>query len=115
MDTVFEERLKRHHDELRWLYMELYNNGDMFAELCENLHEFAVKRDPDLAGLDREREQNPEWFRGNDMLGMMLYIDNFAGNIKGVQEKLPYLSSCNVNCIHLPVIRKRSICAWTLS
>lgn len=101
MDTVFEERLKRHHDELRWLYMELYNNGDMFAELCENLHEFAVKRDPDLAGLDREREQNPEWFRGNDMLGMMLYIDNFAGDIKGVQEKLPYLSSCNVNCIHL--------------
>ena len=81
--------------------MELYNNGDMFAELCENLHEFAVKRDPDLAGLDREREQNPEWFRGNDMLGMMLYIDNFAGDIKGVQEKLPYLSSCNVNCIHL--------------
>ena len=81
--------------------MELYNNGDMFAELCENLHEFAVKRDPDLAGLDREREQNPEWFRGNDMLGTMLYIDNFAGDIKGVQEKLPYLSSCNVNCIHL--------------
>lgn len=81
--------------------MELYDNGDMFAELCENLHDFAMKRDPDLARLDREREQNPEWFRGNDMLGMMLYIDNFAGDLKGVREKLPYLSSCNVNCIHL--------------
>lgn len=100
-DTIFEERLNRHHDELRWLYMELYNNGDMFAELCDNLHEFAVKRDPELMHLDREREQDPDWFRGNDMLGMMLYIDNFAGNLKGVQEKLPYLSSCNVNCIHL--------------
>lgn len=73
----------------------------MFAELCDNLHEFAVKRDPELMHLDREREQDPDWFRGNDMLGMMLYIDNFAGNLKGVQEKLPYLSSCNVNCIHL--------------
>ncbi len=98
---IFEERLKRHHDELRWLYMELYNNGDMFAELCENLHDFAVKRDTELMHLDLEREQNPDWFRGNDMLGMMLYIDNFAGNLKGVQDKLPYLSSCNVNCIHL--------------
>ena len=31
METVFQERLNRHHDELRWLYMELYDNSDMFA------------------------------------------------------------------------------------
>lgn len=100
-DEIFEERLKRHHDELRWLYMELYDNGDMFAELCEKLHAFALEREQYLMELDREREQNPEWFRGNDMLGMMLYIDNFAGNLKGVKDRLPYLSSCNANCIHL--------------
>ena len=23
---IFQERLNRHHDELRWLYMELYGN-----------------------------------------------------------------------------------------
>ena len=34
------------------------------------------------------------------MLGMMLYIDNFAGTLKGVEEKLDYLKSCNVNCLH---------------
>ena len=100
-DEIFEERLKRHHDELRWLYMELYDNGDMFAELCEKLHAFALEREQYLMELDREREQNPEWFRGNVMLGMMLYIDNFAGNLEGVKDRLPYLSSCNVNCIHL--------------
>ncbi len=97
----FVERLSRHHDELRWLYMELYDNGDMFAELCERMREFAVNRDADLVKMDGEREQDPKWFRGNDMLGMMFYIDNFAGNLKGVKAKLPYLSSCNVNCIHL--------------
>ncbi len=101
METVFQERLKRHHDELRWLYMELYNNGDMFAELCDQLNTYALDRAPELQKLDREREQDPEWFRGNDMLGMMLYIDNFAGNLEGVKRKLDYLSSCNVNCIHL--------------
>lgn len=101
METIFQERLKRHHDELRWLYMELYDNGDMFAELCGQMYDYAMKRDQDLAELDRVREQNPDWFRGNDMLGMMLYIDNFAGNLRGVQRKLDYLSSCNVNCIHL--------------
>ena len=35
------------------------------------------------------------------MLGMMLYIDNFAGNLKGVEKKLAYLKECNVNCLHL--------------
>ena len=78
----FVERLSRHHDELRWLYMELYDNGDMFAELCEQMREFAVNRDADLVKMDGEREQDPKWFRGNDMLGMMLYIDNFAGNLR---------------------------------
>ena len=101
IEELFKKRLERHHDELRWLYMELYNNGDMFAELCDKMRTFAVERDTDLLAIDKEREANPTWFRGNDMLGMMLYIDNFAGNLKGVKEKLSYLSSCNVNCIHL--------------
>ena len=30
-----------------------------------------------------------------------MYIDNFAGNIRGVQEKLSYLEKCSVNYIHL--------------
>ena len=35
------------------------------------------------------------------MLGMMLYIDNFAGNLKGVQKKLDYIKESNVSFIHL--------------
>lgn len=35
------------------------------------------------------------------MLGMMLYIDNFAGNLRGVKGKLKYLEECGVNCVHL--------------
>ena len=32
---IFQERLNHHHDELRWLYTELYHNDDMFAELYD--------------------------------------------------------------------------------
>ena len=98
---TFQKRLEKHHDELRWLYMELYNNGDMFAELCDQMYEYSKKRNKTLQQMDKEREANPDWFRGNDMLGMMLYIDNFAGNLQGVKDKLDYLESCNVNCVHL--------------
>ena len=100
-DPAFVRRFERHFDELKWLYIELYENDSMFAELCDNIHRFYEERNKDLKKLDREREEDPNWYKNNDMLGMMLYIDNFAGNMKGVQEKLDYLEKCNVNYIHL--------------
>lgn len=98
---IYRERLKRHHDELRWLYMELYDNGDMFAELCDNLERFYLERGQALKDMDRERETAPGWYRRNDLLGMMFYIDNFAGNMKGVESRLDYIQRCQVNYIHL--------------
>ena len=98
---IFQERLNHHHDELRWLYTELYHNDDMFAELCDQMYQYFTARRRALKNRDLEREKNPDWFRQKDMRGMMLYIDNFAGNIKGVSAKLPYLKECNVNCLHL--------------
>ena len=98
---IFQERLNHHHDELRWLYTELYHNDDMFAELCDQMYQYFTARRRALKNRDLEREKNPDWFRQKDMLGMMLYIDNFAGNIKGVSAKLPYLKECNINCLHL--------------
>ena len=97
----FEQRLRRHHDELRWLYMELYDNGSMFYELVERLRSFYQERRDSLKAIDRSRESDPNWYRRNDLLGMMLYIDNFAGTINGVREKLDYLKKSNVNYIHL--------------
>lgn len=100
-DDEFYYRMEKRNDELRWLYMEMYGNDSMYAELCDNLHRFYVERNRDLKAMDIERENNPNWYKSNDMLGMMLYIDNFAGNIKGVESKLDYLEKSNVNYIHL--------------
>lgn len=100
-NIIFEERLKRHHDELRWLYMEMYGNDSMFAELCDRMKLYYDQRSEKLKKLDAEREASGKWYRSQNMLGMMMYIDNFGGNIKGVQEKLSYLEKCNVNYIHL--------------
>ena len=100
-DSIFQHRLERHHDELRWLYMELYQNGDMFAELCSQMYEYYNCRSKKLKERDLKREKGPDWYHGKDMLGMMLYTDNFAENMKGVKEKIPYLKECNINCLHL--------------
>ena len=50
-DRVFAERQSRHHDELRWLYMELYGNSDMFAELCDQMKRYYDSRKESLKAL----------------------------------------------------------------
>lgn len=100
-DQVFRKRLDKHYDELKWLYIELYGDYDMLSELCDHLYRLYMERDEDLKRRDEERVYKPDWFKESDMLGMMMYIDNFAGNISGVREKIPYLLDANVNCIHL--------------
>ncbi len=98
----FEQRFARHYDELKWLYCELYQNRmDAFEELCDQLWEWYKNRKADLKKLDRKREKHPDWYKKNDLLGMMMYVDAFAGNLKGVEEKLDYIKSCNVNYLHL--------------
>ncbi len=99
--AIYKERFDKHHDELRWLYMELYDNSSMFAELCDNMMSFFSERKETLKSMDCKRESRKDWYKQNDMLGMMFYIDNFAGNMKGVKSRLDYIEKCNVNYIHL--------------
>ncbi len=101
VDKTYLARFQKHMDELRWLYMELYGNSDMFAELCDNMERFYKERSTALKSRDKKREKDPAWYKKNDMLGMMFYIDNFAENLKGTKQKLDYIQRCNVNYIHL--------------
>ncbi|OUO32660.1 alpha-amylase family protein [Olsenella sp. An293] len=120
-DEVFLRRLRRHHDELRWLYMELYDNADMFGELVSQLRRFYDERPDALRALDAEREAQGAWYRSRDLLGMQMYVDNFAGNLKGVEDRLDYLERVGVNYLHLmpfldtPADRSRSDGGYAVS
>ncbi|NCB92001.1 MAG: amylosucrase [Clostridia bacterium] len=102
VEKEFDKRFAKHYDELKWLYCELYQGQQWaFDELCDNLKKISTGRKADLKELDRIREKNPNWYKKNDILGMMMYVDAFAGNLDGVREKLDYLRECNVNYLHL--------------
>lgn len=100
-EQEYQHRFAKHRDELKWLYTEVYQNDWMFEELCEQMHRFYKERRKGLKTLDRQREADPEWYKKNDMMGMMLYVDNFAGNLKGVESRLDYLEESGVNYVHL--------------
>lgn len=100
-EEIYEKRFARHLDELKWLYMELYDSAEHFEELLGMMKDMYGQRKAALKKLDLEREENPQWFKGNDMLGMMMYTGQFAGNLKGVKKHLDYVKSCGVNYLHL--------------
>lgn len=100
--TLFDQRLARYYDELKWLYCELYN-GDTaaFDYFLNMLRRCWDERKEDLRAQDARREADPNWYRQRELLGMMLYTSAFAGTLEGVKEKLPYLEECSVNYLHL--------------
>ena len=97
----YTKRFDERYDELKWLYCELYNNNmEAFDWLCDSLYGYYQERNADLKKLDRSRVKNLDWYKQNDLLGMMMYTNAFAGTLKGVKEKLPYVKSCGVNYLH---------------
>lgn len=100
-DNIYRKRLDKHMDELKWLYMELYNSQDMFDGLLKGMEGFYKERAGRLRALDAAREEDPCWYRKSSMLGMMMYADHFAGSLKGVEGKLDYIAQCHVNYLHL--------------
>ncbi len=97
----YTKRFEERYDELKWLYCELYNNNmEAFDWLCDSLYGYYQERNTELKKLDRKRVKDPDWYKQNDLLGMMMYTNAFAGTLKGVKEKLPYVKSCGVNYLH---------------
>lgn len=100
-DESFRERFSRYAPEMKWLYMELYHNEQAFTYFADMLYRCWQERPESLRAWDRQRSQHPDWYRSNDMLGMQMYTNCFAGTIKGVEKHLGYLKETGVNYLHL--------------
>ena len=101
-ETEFATRFERHADELKWLYCELYH-GDMqaYRYFTEMIYRCWQQRPEALKKIDRAREEYPDWYKGHDLVGMLMYVNAFAGNLQGVRSKLDYITDCGVNYLHL--------------
>lgn len=101
MDLTFSQRLGTHIAQMRQLYDSLYHDEGAFSYFCSMLEKSYESRKDSLRQLDQRRLAQPDWFRSNRLLGMMLYVDAFAEDLKGVRQKLPYLEECGINYLHL--------------
>lgn len=104
-DHIYRERLARHLDELKWLYCELYQDNPYVTmhlnDLLKVLKKFYDMRNDALKESDLNREKDPTWYKRNDLIGMMMYVNAFAGTLSNLESKLDYIQECNVNYLHL--------------
>ena len=107
---AFTGRLNAHFPKLFEVLYRLYGiRYDFFYHLEKILITASLawmERPDDLRGLDAMRASNPQWFQSQRMVGAVCYVDLFAGDLKGLRERIPYLSEMGVTFLHLmPIFR----------
>ncbi|MEO0014808.1 MAG: hypothetical protein RLZZ535_3197, partial [Cyanobacteriota bacterium] len=109
VDTVewqgYLERINTHFPRLFQLLYQLYGNQYDFFYHLENILASATSmwlaRSDDLKALDVMRQADPQWYQSNRMVGVMCYVDLFAGNLQGIRDRIPYLTELGITYLHL--------------
>ena len=105
-------RLERFFTELHEPFTGLYGGHPACASELDALLAAMVDADaaraPELRRLDHEREITPDWHQREQAIGYVTYVDRFAGTLKGLHDRLPYLRELGVTYLHLmPLLAAR--------
>ena len=101
----FYTRLGANFYAIHSLFHLLYGDRPDFkahmVSLVETLAVRYMERSPHLRKSDLARERDYNWFLSQKWVGMALYCDRFADNLKGLRTKLPYLQDLGINMVHI--------------
>jgi amylosucrase len=105
----FFTRLGANFYGIHTLFAHLYGQRDDAAqrlgELVERLARAYINRSDELRHRDMAREDEHNWFLSQELAGMALYCDGFAGDLRGLEAHLPYLSELGINLVHvMPIL-----------
>jgi amylosucrase len=108
--VVFETRLRRYWPDLVAGLTGAYPSQAM--EMAERLVEIAAtsfrQRPTELRLLDLRRHADPQWFQHPRMVGYAAYADLYGGDLRGVADRVDYLSELGVTYLHLmPLLKPR--------
>ena len=104
-DNAFYVRLMANLGAIDDLYQQLYgqvaDGRSQFANLVQLMIRAYKERGEDIRVRDEGKAAEGHWFLSSKIAGMSLYVDRFAGNLKGLKNKLPYFDELGVNFLHL--------------
>ena len=101
----FYTRLGANFYTIHSLFQYLYGDRDDFKKhvlhLVETMAKQYIQRPSNLKRTDLSREKDHNWFLSQQWVGMTLYTDGFADNLKGLASKISYFQELGVNLVHL--------------
>jgi amylosucrase len=101
---VLLERIRKQESVLTDRLVKVYGQHPNVDALVQDLIQAAVQaslaRAEDLWQLDLHRQAHPDWHQ-QGAVGYTAYVDQFAGNLQGITEKIDYLKSLGVTYLHL--------------
>jgi amylosucrase len=89
------------HSLFHLLYGERSDFKEQMVSLIETLAQRYIERAPALRKSDLAREKDYNWFLSQKWVGMALYCDRFADDLKGLRANLPYLQELGINMLHI--------------
>jgi amylosucrase len=104
-DKAFAKSFLNHLPFIESLFNEIYGGNakrnQSFDALLNSIIESYLNRPGTFLKKDDEKEKKGNWFLSNNITGMSLYVDRFAGSINGLAKKLNYFKELGVNFLHL--------------
>ncbi|CAA6690599.1 MULTISPECIES: alpha-amylase family glycosyl hydrolase [unclassified Lentimonas] len=101
LDARFERHWPRLFELLYRIYGQHYDFFYHLTEIVKAMVDSWMERSGELRGLDLRRENDPNWFQSERMVGASLYVDLFAGDIHRLREKVPYFKEIGLTYLHL--------------
>jgi len=105
----FKQRLAEHLPVLNELLCGIYGEeraNSHLPALVETLYDGYKSRNDALKAKDQLRVSNPQWHKSENMVGMAVYVDLVAGDLKGLKSKLPYYADLGITYLHLMPLYK---------
>ncbi len=106
----FYTRLGANFYAIYSLFFQLYGHRPDFKRqmlgLVETMAEGYLSRSPELEELDIAREKDHNWFLSQQWVGMALYSNGFAKNLRDLAGKTEYFQELGVNMNHVMPILK---------
>ena len=108
MICMYEKQLHDKMAHLTSLLYQLYGDRWDFYKVLDDIQAVMKKsydeRDKDLKAIDEEylnSQNSTRWYLKSDTVGMMLYVDLFSRDLRGLIKQVGYFKSLGVNYIHL--------------
>jgi amylosucrase len=101
----FYTRLGANFFAIYSIFQHLYGDREDFDTQLQSLVKTMamqyIKRPPALKESDLARERDHNWFLSQKWVGIALYCEGYATDLKGMQSKLSHLQELGINMVHI--------------